>query len=206
MPWVELEIWVRWSTFLPIVAASVAGLGLTLWKHAQLRRPNLLPPEAMHDVHEFLGARQTGKAQALIQGDEARISQIVTVVLGNAGRSREVIGDRARRKGRQLATGLEYGMGGLALIATLGPLLGLFGTVVGIALVFQKLAALQGVASPQELAGGIGTALYTTIAGLIVGMLALVVHRYFAARIDRAMAELEAETAALVDQACGEPR
>jgi biopolymer transport protein ExbB len=160
----------------------------------------------MHDVHEFLGARQTGKAQALIQGDEARISQIVTVVLGNAGRSREVIGDRARRKGRQLATGLEYGMGGLALIATLGPLLGLFGTVVGIALVFQKLAALQGVASPQELAGGIGTALYTTIAGLIVGMLALVVHRYFAARIDRAMAELEAETAALVDQACGEPR
>jgi biopolymer transport protein ExbB len=206
MPWVELEIWVRWLTFLPIVAASVAGLGLTLWKHAQLRRPNLLPPEVMHDVHEFLGARQTGKAQALIQGDEARISQIVTVVLGNAGRSREVIGDRARQKGRQLATGLEYGMGGLALIATLGPLLGLFGTVVGIALVFQKLAALQGVASPQELAGGIGTALYTTIAGLIVGMLALVVHRYFAARIDRAMAELEAETAALVDQACGEPR
>jgi len=200
----DLETWVRWLTFLPIVVASVVGLGLTLWKRAQLRRPNLPPPQVTHDLREFLAAQQIDKACELIQGNEARVSQIVTVVLASAGRSREAISDRAQQKGRQLASELEYGMGGLALIATLGPLLGLFGTVVGIVLVFKRLAALQGVASPQELAGGIGTALYTTIAGLIVGMLALVVHRYFAARIDRAVAELEAESGALVDQVCGE--
>ena len=206
MLWVDVEIWVRWLTFLPIIAASVVGLALSLWKRAQLRRPNLPPPQVMRDVHEFLAARQINKAQALIHGDKARASQIVEVVLSNAGRSRELITDRAQQQGRQLANGLEYGMGGLALIATLGPLLGLFGTVVGIALVFHKLAALQGVTTPQDLAGGIGTALYTTIAGLIVGILALVTHRYFAARIDRTVAELEAETAVLVDQACGEGR
>jgi len=201
----DLETAVRWLTFLPIVVASVVGLGLTLWKRAQLRRPNLPPPQVTRDLREFLVAGQVDKARELIQGDEARVSQIATVVLASTGRSREAIRERALQKGRQLASELEYGMGSLALIATLGPLLGLFGTVVGIVLVFKRLAALQGMASPQDLAGGIGTALYTTIAGLIVGMLALVVHRYFAARIDRAMAELEAESAVLVDQVCGEP-
>jgi biopolymer transport protein ExbB len=201
----DLETWVRWLTFLPIVVASVVGLGLTLWKRAQLRRPNLPPPETAHDLREFLLAGQVDKARELIQGDETRGSQIVRVALASAGRSRDAIRDRVRQKGQQLAAELEYGMGSLALIATLGPLLGLFGTVVGIVLVFKRLAALQGMASPQDLAGGIGTALYTTIAGLIVGMLALVVHRYLAARIDRAVAELEAESASLIDQVCGEP-
>jgi len=201
----DFETWIRWLTFLPIVVASVFGLGLTLWKRAQLRRPNMLPPQVTHDLREFLAAHEVDKARELIQGDGARLSQIAAVVLASAGRSRQGIRERAQQKGRQLAAELEYGMGSLALIATLGPLLGLFGTVVGIVLVFKRLAALQGMASPQELAGGIGTALYTTIAGLIVGMLALVVHRYFAARIDRAVAELEAESANLVDQVCGEP-
>jgi biopolymer transport protein ExbB len=200
----DLETWVRWLTFLPIVMASVAGLGVTLWKHAQLRRTNLLPPQVRRDVRELVAAQRIDEALELCHAEEARAAQIATVVLGHAGRSRAVISDRALQQGRQLAFDLEYGLGSLALIATLGPLLGLFGTVVGIVLVFQKLAALQGVVTPQELAGGIGTALYTTIAGLIVGMLALVVHRYLAAAIDRAVAELETESAELVNQVCGE--
>jgi biopolymer transport protein ExbB len=97
---------------------------------------------------------------------------------------------------------LEYGLGGLALIATLGPLLGLLGTVVGIIMIFGQLTAAVGTASPQQLAGGIGTALYTTVVGLIVGVLALVSHRLIAARIDRIVADLERSTLEVIEIVC----
>ena len=59
-------------------------------------------------------------------------------------------------------------------------------------------------AGPQELAGGIGTALYTTVAGLIVGILALVFHGYLQARVDSQVAELEEASLRIVDQLHGE--
>lgn len=59
-------------------------------------------------------------------------------------------------------------------------------------LVFNRLAGAEGLVSPGQLAGGIGTALYTTVAGLVVGISALVSHRWLAALCDRATAQLEA--------------
>ncbi len=86
---------------------------------------------------------------------------------------------------------LDYGLGAIALIATFGPLFGLLGTVIGIAIVFDRLAGAGGVVSPGQLAGGIGTALYTTIAGLIVGIFALVTHRWLTTLEDEAVWQLE---------------
>ena len=73
------------------------------------------------------------------------------------------------------------------------------GTVVGIVLVFERLAGAEGIVSAHQLAGGIGTALYTTVAGLIVGMLALVSHRFLLALADGAIAQLESVGQELLD-------
>ena len=200
----DLETWVRWFTFLPIVVASVIGFALTLWKLVQLRRANVPALHVSIGLREFLRAREFASAASLTETDDSRGARIAAVVIEAAGRSRAVVGDHAVQIGRQIARELEYGLGGLALIATLGPLLGLFGTVVGIVLVFNRLAALEGLASPQQLAGGIGTALYTTVVGLIVGMLALICHRYLSARVDSAVGDLEMMSHDLVDLVAGE--
>ena len=94
---------------------------------------------------------------------------------------------------------MEHGLGAMALIATLGPLLGLLGTVVGIVLVFNRLAVDGSVATASQLAGGIGTALYTTIAGLVVGVCGLIAHRYLTAQVDRLLAQLDTLGQELVD-------
>lgn len=78
------------------------------------------------------------------------------------------------------------------MLTALGPLFGLLGTVIGIVLVFNRLATSDGMATPEDLAGGIGTELYTTIAGLIVGILALVAQRYLESRADQRVRQLEA--------------
>ncbi|MEN8161382.1 MAG: MotA/TolQ/ExbB proton channel family protein, partial [Myxococcota bacterium] len=131
--------------------------------------------------------------------DASRGAPLLAAAAGAAGSPRELVKERLGVAGSAAAAEVEAGLGSLALLAALGPLFGLLGTVVGIVLVFNRLAAAGGVASPAELAGGIGTALYTTIAGLVVGILALVFQRYFASRADRAVAQLEAFALFLVE-------
>ena len=83
-------------------------------------------------------------------------------------------------------------------IATVGPLLGLFGTVVGMIQMFMVVGD-QGIGDVNELAGGIGKALVCTATGMIVAIPALAFHRHFRARIGTYIVDMEHEAIALMD-------
>lgn len=207
MTWpASLETWIQLLAFLPIVACSVVGFGLALAKWFETRETTGGDEPLLIEVRTLIMKGDHVTALELSQVDASRASRIVTAVLRQAGGSREALKDRAAHVGAQIARELEYGLGGLALIATLGPLFGLLGTVIGIVIIFEELAASGGLATPQQLAGGIGTALYTTVAGLIVGVFALLSHRYLATRVDRMLAGLDAVALDIVELVCGEPR
>lgn len=199
----DLETWIMWLTFAPLLGASVVGFALTLDMLVQLRRRNLLADEVREDFWRYVDGGELGKALNVALTRPSRAARIADALLTHASRRTDLLKERAIQTGAQIARELDGRLGGLALIATLGPLFGLFGTVVGIVLVFNRLAATEGVATPQQLAGGISTALYTTIAGLVIGILALVFHRYFSARVDRRVSELEGFGLDLVDRLTG---
>ncbi len=85
---------------------------------------------------------------------------------------------------------LSSGLRPLSTIAQLGPLLGLLGTVTGMIIAFGELADLN-IGNPEALAGGIGQALVTTAAGLILAIPALIGHNYLASRVDKMLTEIE---------------
>ncbi len=186
-----LDGWIRLATFLPIVICSVVGLALTLAKWSQLQTDNVPNASALDDIRRGVVAREYRHALAAMRADASRGARLIEYLLTQAGRSRTHLREGAERVGRQLADRMEHGIGGIALTATLGPLLGLFGTVVGIIIVFNRLAATGGLATPEQLAAAAGTALYTTVAGLIVGVCGLVSHRYIASLAYRSVRELE---------------
>lgn len=196
----DVEGWIQVATYVPIVAISVVGFAVFLAKAWQYRRPAVWAPATRDAVYASLEAGSHVQALAAVDGDRSLASEVLRVLASDAGRPRQRLRQRAEDAGSRLARHLEAGLDGLALVATLGPLFGLFGTVVGIVLVFERLSAGTGVASPRELAGGIGTALYTTILGLIVGVSATVSHWYLRQRLDRQMGALEAVAGDLVDR------
>lgn len=198
-----MEDWVRLASFLPIVACSVVGMGVTLWKWRQLRAPTLPPRDHMVEIQERLRSGRYREAVTLAEQAGGRVAVILGYVFRQPWRASHVA-ERVAFVGANLARELEYGLGALGIIATLGPLFGLLGTVVGITLVFDRFAQTGGAATPEELAGGIGTALHTTIAGLIVGVLALVCHRVLAAKVDRVVGQLEAVGQEITEVAHGE--
>ena len=87
-------------------------------------------------------------------------------------------------------TRLSKGLGAVSLVAQTAPLFGLLGTVTGMIRAFNVLA-VAGQTTPAALAGGIGEALFTTAAGLVVGIPALFGHQYLASRVDDILMELE---------------
>ncbi len=199
-----LEPWARSITFAPIVVCSVVGLGITVDRWRELSRPVVPAPGTLDRLRELLEAGSPSAAAELIQGEKCRGARLLEAALDASGRPRELVKERVELAGRAVVARLERGLGGLALLAALGPLFGLLGTVVGIVLIFDRLSTSGGVATPAELAGGIGTALFTTIAGIAVGILSLVFHRWFSSRVDRRVIELESFALAVVDVVAGE--
>jgi biopolymer transport protein ExbB len=186
----DIDLWVRVLTFVPIFVSSTIGLGLALAKWAQLRRARS-GERVMLQARAIIQSGEHQRALAVARADRSPVARLIERAIEGAGQPARGLTEHIEQTGRHLARQLEYGLGGLALIATLGPLLGLFGTVVGIIVVFERLAGADGLVSARQLAGGIGTALYTTMAGLIVGMCALVAHRLLSALADRVVADLE---------------
>lgn len=194
----EFQEWVRLASFAPIFICSIVGMTVTLWKWQMLRRPVLPSAPELARIQDEMRLGHFGAVAAIARVDGSRLARLLESAFRDAQWSSRS-GERLARGGAELARELEYGLGALSLIATLGPLFGLLGTVVGITLVFDQLAAAADAATAQQLAGGIGTALHTTIGGLIVGVLALVTHRYFSAKVDDHLAQLDGARMELVE-------
>jgi biopolymer transport protein ExbB len=100
---------------------------------------------------------------------------------------------------------LERYLGALGTIAAIAPLLGLLGTVLGMIKVFTAIM-VEGTGNAGVLAGGISEALVTTAAGLCVAIPAMIVHRFFARKVDGLVVTMEQEAVKLVDALHSERR
>jgi len=121
-----------------------------------------------------------------------------SVVSGVRNQPRELIKERIEDTGRHVIHRMERYLNTLGTIALIGPLLGLFGTVIGLIRMFMEVMA-GGIGDPAKMAGGIGEALICTASGLTVAIPAYVLHRYFRSRVAGYCVEMEKQATALLD-------
>ncbi|HAI58842.1 MAG TPA: biopolymer transporter ExbB, partial [Xanthomonadaceae bacterium] len=127
-----------------------------------------------------------------------RSRALLAAALDVRHRSRELIKERVEDTGRHVLHDLERFLPTLGTIAAVTPLLGLLGTVFGMIAMFMGILE-AGVGDANRLAGGIGQALISTAAGLLVAIPALVLHRWFRARVAGFVVEMEKDAIALID-------
>ncbi|MGD8833274.1 MAG: MotA/TolQ/ExbB proton channel family protein, partial [Pseudomonadales bacterium] len=126
------------------------------------------------------------------------LGQVLAAGVANAKRGREVMKEAMEEAASQVSHDMERYLTSLGIIASISPLLGLLGTVVGMIKVFTALM-LEGAGNANVLAGGISQALITTAAGLSVAIPALIFHRFFLRRIDELIVTMEQEAGKLVE-------
>jgi biopolymer transport protein ExbB len=184
---------------IPLLLLSAIAVAIIVERFWSLRRDRLLPPGLGDEVRLWVGR---GKALDPAHVESLRstspLGALLAAALDVRHRSREQVRERVEDVGRHLVHRMERYLNTLGTIAAAGPLLGLFGTVVGMIEMFLGILD-HGIGDANQLAGGIGKALVCTAAGMLVAIPALVFHRYFRGRIAGYIVDMEHEAMRLMD-------
>ncbi len=173
-----------------IAGLSVVTLALILWKLWRLALSGAWVRRRVEAALSAWGAGDGGKAQGLLGGDLR--SRLAGAAMGaRAGLPEGAAREETLRVARALLGDARTGLRALELIATIAPLLGLLGTVLGMIAAFQALQTAGAQADPALLAGGIWEALLTTAAGMGVAIPAGVAVVWFESVADRLQDDLE---------------
>ena len=183
----------------PIMACSIVAFGIAIERFIVFRRAVISSRDFMEAVRQVLRQGRIQDAVAMASDVDAPLARIVKAGLLKSGRGREEVRDAMENAGKIEVPRLERFLPGLATCASVAPLLGLLGTVQGMINCFAAIQFKQGLVNPSDLAGGIGNALVTTAAGLVVAIPALVVYNYFVARADSLTTQFEVSASEVLD-------
>lgn len=187
---------------LPILGCSVAMVAIAIERTWALRPGRVVPSELLGRVWHRVRVGDFNSDGLMELRESSPLGRILAAGLSNAGHGRDVMRGSIEEAATQVVHELERYLAPLGTIASITPLLGLLGTVIGMIKVFSAIM-LQGTGNPGALAGGISEALITTAAGLTVAIPAMVLHRYFERRVDSLVIEMEEQAVRLVDAVHG---
>jgi biopolymer transport protein ExbB len=188
---------------IPIGIASVIGLAVLIERIFALREGVVIPSGLVIEVDELLRQERWGDVVSAARKNESAASRVTMTALDARHMPRADIKERLEEVGRREAAELDRFSAVLGTVASIAPLLGLLGTVWGMILTFEVIQS-QGMGVVANLAGGISQALISTMAGLTVGIPALVAHRWVLAKADRLILGLEDLSALILERLCAD--
>lgn len=188
---------------VPIILCSVVALAIIGERFWALKQEKIVPANLVAQVWQLHQRQELNKERLKLLRDSSPLGRILAAGLINMQHERDVMKEAIEETGRQAVIELERFLNTLGTIASITPLLGLLGTVIGMIKVFTAITA-QGVGNPTVLAGGISEALITTAAGLSVAIPSLMFYRYFRGKVDMLVIKMEEEALKLVEVIHGE--
>jgi biopolymer transport protein ExbB len=182
----------------PILICSVISLAIIIERFWSLQQQRIVPRHLVAQVWQWakVGHLDNNRIQNLRTGSP--LGRVLAAGLVNRSHKREVMKESIEEVGRHVAHSLERFLNTLGTIASISPLLGLLGTVIGMIKVFAVITT-HGVGDASILAEGISEALLTTAAGLSVAIPTLMFHRYFRGKVDELVMTMEQEALKMVE-------
>ncbi|TMI02494.1 MAG: MotA/TolQ/ExbB proton channel family protein [Betaproteobacteria bacterium] len=192
--------WPIWFLLL----ASIVAVALIIERSISLRERKIIPPTLLDQVITVY--QRQGVNEEVLQklAKDSPLGTVLAAGLRNHRSSRYVMKEAIDEAGRAVAHELERFLTTLGTIATASPLLGLFGTVIGMIEIFGSQSPTG--SNPQQLAHGISIALYNTAFGIGIAVPSLILYRHFKNKVDGLVVEMEEQASKLVDIVHGERR
>jgi biopolymer transport protein ExbB len=184
----------------PLLACSIIAVALIIERFYSLQSKRVVPSNLLDEVLSMSG-RTLPRAETIDKlKTHSALGEIIAAGLGTIQHNplcgEEEFSAQVQAAGRRVAAKLDRYLSALGSIASVAPLLGLFGTVVGMIEIFGSQT--PGAGNPAQLAHGISVALYNTAFGLVIAIPSLVVWRYLRAKVDNYLVELEIDSERLV--------
>ena len=186
----------------PLLLASIIAVALIIERSVTLREAKIVPPTLLDQVLSVY-ARQGLNPEVLDKlAKDSPLGEVLAAGLRNEKSPRHVMKEAIEEAGRTSAHNLERYLTTLGTIATAAPLLGLFGTVVGMIEIFGSQSPTG--TNPSQLAHGISIALYNTAFGIAISIPSLIFYRHFKNKVDGFVVRMEQAASKMVDIVHGE--
>ena len=182
----------------PIILCSILAFTIIAERFWTLREKSIAPSNLADQIIKLHKKKRITNEVIEKLYSDSPLGRILASGLRNMNGAREIMKESIEEEGRQVAQELERFLNTLGTIASITPLLGLLGTVIGMIKVFAVITSL-GVGDPKVLADGISEALITTAAGLSVAIPTVMFYRYFRGRVDELLLKMEAQAVYLVE-------
>jgi biopolymer transport protein ExbB len=185
-----------------LLAVSIVAVALIIERFMILRKEKIIPGGLLDKV--LAAYQKQGVSEEMLEklSQDSPLGQVLASGLRNHKSPRHVMKDAIEETGRAVTHELERFLTTLGTIATISPLMGLFGTVVGMIEIFGSQSPSG--SNPIELAHGISVALYNTGFGLVIAIPAMIFFRHFRGVVESFVVEMEQQAARLVDVVHGE--
>ncbi len=188
----------------PLLACSIVLVALVIERAMTLREAKVMPPKLLNEAIAVSQMSLPTPDTVTRLEQSSPLGQVLAsgfrLLANHPQAPREVIVDAMEDTGRHVTHRLERFLPGIATIATAAPLLGLFGTVIGMIEIFgSQSPGSGGGTNPAQLAHGISIALYNTAFGLLIAIPALMLHRYFRSKVDTFTLQLESAAKRFAD-------
>jgi biopolymer transport protein ExbB len=190
--------WPIWFLLL----ASIIALALIIERSVSLRGGRIIPPDLFNQVVSLYQSQGVTEPMVEKLAQDSPLGTVLAAGLRNHQSSRYVMKEAIEEAGRAVAHDLGRFLTTLGTIATAAPLLGLFGTVIGMIEIFGSQAPSG--TNPQQLAHGISIALYNTAFGIGIAVPSLIFYRHFRHKVDTLIVEMEELATKLIDILHGE--
>jgi len=186
----------------PLLLASVIAVALIIERFVMLREQKIVPRDLLPQIIAAYQSQGINPAMLANLARHSPLGRVFAAGLRNDKSSRYVMKESIEEAGRAVTHDLERFLTSLGTIATISPLMGLFGTVVGMIEIFGSQGPTG--SNPQQLAHGISVALYNTALGLVVAIPSMIFYRHFRAKVDSLVIEMEQQAVRLIDLVHGE--
>ena len=199
----ELSVWELclqggWI-MIPLVVLSIVCIYIFIERFMVIKKANQEDETFMKRIKDYIHEGEIESAMNLCKKNGSPYARLISKGISRIGRPMNDVLVAIENTGNLEIAKLGKGLPWLATTAAGAPMLGFLGTVMGMVNAFYNLASAGSAANIDVLAGGIYEALVTTVAGLIVGIIAMFAYNYLVARINKVMNLLEAKTMEFMD-------
>ena len=184
---------------IPLALLAVISIYIFIERTIVTYKASKLDDTFMKRIKDYIHDGEIESALNLCRSNNSPYSRLISKGISRIGRPMNDVLVAIENTGNLEVAALSKGLPWLATTAAGAPMLGFLGTVIGMVQAFFAIANSGNAASIGDFAGGIYTALVTTVAGLVVGIIALFAYNYLVARINKIMNLMEARTMDFMD-------
>lgn len=195
----ELIIGAGWYIMVPLGILGFIAIYIAIERYLAIKKANKIDRDFMDRIRDYITEGKIDAAKDYCANQNTPMARMLAKGVSKIGRSMKEISVSIENVGKLEIFKLEKGLSTLATIAGAAPMIGFLGTVIGMIVTFHSMKISGQGVEIADLSGGIMQAMVTTVAGLIIGIIAYIAYNYLVTKVDKVVNRMEAVSVDFLD-------